>query len=154
MFKIFAVGNTLMKDDGISCAVLKEISDSVIALKKDIKIIIGETDYMYCIKEIEKDDIVIIIDSSNIGVTPGTVTQSTLEDAPNHIYSSQHQLSLPDLLFLYKEKIIVYLIGIEIHEINYGFELSNILKSKFKKICQDVLKEIKEIIEREVENNA
>lgn len=154
MIKIIAIGNSLMKDDGIANHVLKEINIDILKLKNDVEIIYGETDFIYCLNKILDNDIVIIIDGCMLGKKPGTVTLTNNIEYQEKNYSSQHQLSLPQMLSIQKDNVKVYIIGIEIYDIDYGTKLSNVLSKRFNKICQDVYNQIEKIIEKESINNA
>lgn len=129
--KVIAIGNTLMCDDGIAVRVCEDIKDSLI--KNNIEVIIGETDFDYCISNIEDGDFIIIIDAINSGKNPGDITIIPLE---SKVYSglSQHGYSLVDLIFQYYRNVCGLIIGIEISEIKFDLELSSKLKSELEKI--------------------
>jgi len=147
MIKIIGIGNQLMCDDGIAISVLNEIKDEIYQLSEDIEIIYGETDYMYCLDHIQRKDIIIIMDSSCLGTTPGTIKFVTMDDLPTKHFYSQHQLSLLDLITTYHTDIKINTILIEVHEIKYQYGLSTELSKIFFDVCIDVFHLIKKIIE-------
>lgn len=148
MVKVFGIGNILLCDDGIGVRVAENLKEEIEALGDDIKVIIGETDTLYCISKIEDDDKVIIIDSTYFMTRPGVVTVKSLDECDNFInYDySPHEESLISLLRKEKRDVKGYLIGIEISHIDYSEELSKILNKKFKDICSRVYNEIVEIV--------
>lgn len=148
MVKVFGIGNILLCDDGIGVRVAENLKEEIEALGDDIKVIIGETDTLYCISKIEDDDKVIIIDSTYFMTRPGVVTVKSLDECDNFInYDySPHEESLISLLRKEKRDVKGYLIGIEISHIDYSEELSKILNKKFKDICSRVYNEIVEIM--------
>ncbi|SCJ93433.1 Hydrogenase 2 maturation protease [uncultured Clostridium sp.] len=148
MVKVFGIGNILLCDDGIGVRVAENLKEEIEALGDDIKVIIGETDTLYCISKIEDDDKVIIIDSTYFMTRPGVVTVKSLDECDDFInYDySPHEESLISLLRKEKRDVKGYLIGIEISHIDYSEELSKILNKKFKDICSRVYNEIVEIM--------
>lgn len=143
-----ALGNVLMTDDGIGLKVLKEIEKSVLKVNTSIEVIYGETDFVYCLNNVCDDDIIIIVDGSYFEIKPGTVTVKSLSDCSGefHKTSSQHQISLVDMIMDYKNNIEVYFIGIEVAIVDFGASLSDELNHMFEEICNGVLDGIKTII--------
>jgi len=85
------------------------------------------------------------VDSSLIGEDPGTISVSSLKNIKeyNEKTYSLHQMSLVKVLSGSELlKIDGLLITIEASEINFGMELSKILKNKFKTIKNKILEEI------------
>jgi hydrogenase maturation protease len=140
--KLVAIGNRLMGDDGIAITVAANIRNELEL--KGINVIIGETDIYYCFNEVLDADIVFILDAAYYGKEPGTITVKAIEDFK--IYKNkqftQHGINLLKLIEIYNLHKIVYIIGIEIHEIKYSFNISSSLNNKLKDICCEVLKSI------------
>ncbi len=133
-----------MCDDGIGLVVLQEIKKR---LPNQIETIIGETDYMYCLDRIKSNDILIVIDSSNLGIEPGSLSFYTLDEiVKKQSFSSQHQVSLLDLFKINQFKNKVYVILIEVSEIKYHNGLSKVLSEKFSSICEGVFHMVKQIL--------
>lgn len=137
-----------MEDDSIALRVAEEIKDKI---NKDIEIIIGETDFEYCLERIDENDFLIILDTTLIGVNPGDISKMDLKEVYNYkdYFYSQHQLSLVELLDLYKINVKGLILGIEAYNISFSNNLSKVLKDKFNIICNEVIKEINMIIEGE-----
>lgn len=143
MKKVIAIGNRIMMDDAIGIKVVEGIEDDLKQL--GFSIVIGETDIDYTLNEINEGDFIIIVDSSLMGVDPGTINVSNLKNIKeyNEKTYSLHQMSLVKVLSSSDVfKIDGLLITIEASEINFGMELSRILKNKFEAIKNKILKEI------------
>jgi len=145
--KIFAIGNPIMRDDGIGIVVVEEILDWL--EQRNVEIIIGETDTDYCMNLIEHDDFILIIDATYLNNKPGSVTTCPIRELNDDYKSlhSQHEMSLLKGLTMYGKKVNGYFIGIEVDNIQFGCELSQNLRIEFKSICEKVKAEIKKILE-------
>jgi hydrogenase maturation protease len=139
--KVIAIGNILMKDDGIGIRVAETIKDNL--EKCGLEVIIGETDFEYCISKIEEGDFIYILDASYSDKIPGEITVIPIENYRHEGKQySQHGYSFLNMIFLYYKDIKGYIIGIEISEIDYDLNLSDNLWSSLKEISENVLKEI------------
>ena len=147
MMKIFGIGNILLGDDGVGVRVVEKIKEEIKNISEDIYVIIGETDYLYCLNQIEQDDTIVIIDSTYLDIKPGYVSYFDLKDCNRFIkyFNSQHESNLVKSILIENLNIKGYLIGIEIDKVDYSLELSKSIKDNFYNICLDVLKYIKEI---------
>lgn len=147
MMKIFGIGNILLGDDGVGVRVVEKIKEEIKNISEDIDVIIGETDYLYCLNQIENDDTIVIIDSTYLDIKPGYVSYFDLKDCNRFIkyFNSQHESNLVKSILIENLNIKGYLIGIEIDKVDYSLELSKTIKDNFYNICLDVLKYIKEI---------
>lgn len=147
MMKIFGIGNILLGDDGVGVRVVEKIKEEIKNISEDIDVIIGETDYLYCLNQIEQDDTIVIIDSTYLDIKPGYVSYFDLKDCNRFIkyFNSQHESNLVKSILIENLNIKGYLIGIEIDKVDYSLELSKTIKDNFYNICLDVLKYIKEI---------
>lgn len=148
MIKVIAIGNILLSDDGIGVKVLENIEEDLKIYSDNIEVIVGETDCYYCIDNIEKDDFVIILDSTYFGTESGTVTVLTLEQCDKYMknFITAHEDSLINILRHQYREIKGYLIGIEIAAIDFSLELSTVLQDKFQTICLTILKNIIHIL--------
>ena len=79
MMKIFGIGNILLGDDGVGVRVVEKIKEEIKNISEDIDVIIGETDYLYCLNQIEEDDTIVIIDSTYLDINPGYVSYFDLK---------------------------------------------------------------------------
>lgn len=138
--KVIAIGNKLMQDDGVALEVGHRIKDML--TEENIEVIIGETDLDFCAKNIEPGDEVYIMDSTYYGIAPGSITFSNLNNKKDkhYISSSMHGFNLIDIVMLYRKKVNVFLIGIEIDSIDMEPGLSSTLLSKIDNICTYIIK--------------
>lgn len=152
MIKLVAIGNQLMKDDGIAIKVTKMLEDSLRNL--NIEIIIGETDPYSCYYLLNQEDFVLILDALYKGTEPGSIHLFKFEEIIAQSFNTfmQHDMSIIELMKLYGSKFQGYLIGIEVAEVGYGDELSSILKEKFQQICLDTERTISKIIREDIDN--
>ncbi|WP_304509491.1 hydrogenase maturation protease [Anaerotignum sp.] len=146
MIKLIAIGNRFMKDDGIAIKVAENLVDKLKGL--NIEVIIGETDCQNCFYLLKQDDYVLIIDAIYTGSEPGSIHPLKLEEAvaQSSGASMQHDMSIIELMKLYKSKFKGYLIGVEIAELGFGDKLSPVLNEKYQQICLDVERTINKII--------
>lgn len=135
---VIGIGSIIMSDDGIGVRIVEEIQDNL--NKHNIKVLVGETDVQYCISEIRADDFLVIIDAVIHEKKPGNIEILSLFDAmKSHVkLHSQHDFSLIDALSLNYPDIRGYFIGIEAAKIEFGFELSDVLRKRFNSICNNV----------------
>lgn len=146
MIKAIGIGNRLMMDDGIAIAVLENLKNNLESM--EIEVIIGETDFQFCFHQLKEDDFIIILDAAYSGTIFGSVHLYNLQEAITAYRetNSQHDMSVFDLMRLYSKPLKGYLIGIEIAEAEFGYELSEALKVKFNGICVEVERIICEIV--------
>ncbi len=148
MIKIFAIGNIILGDDGIGVKVMEFIGAQLESYSKEVKILIVGIDYIYYLNEINKEDTVILVDSTYFGIEPGRVSVLNLKECDKFINPCRDMHS-ENLLRVLREgyrEIAGYLVGIEVEKVNYSLELSNTLKDKFSEITKKVFREIKRII--------
>lgn len=133
-----------MKDDGIGVYLVERLKQENSFQKMEF--IIGETDYLFCLLEIDPDDTVIIIDSTYFNLSPGTVTVHNLKKQQSFAkpLMSGHELNLIEILHLEFETISAFLIGVEVEEVSIGCELSDTLKKAFEDIYERVVRILKE----------
>jgi hydrogenase maturation protease len=151
--KVIAVGNVLMKDDGSAIEIAKLIEYELI--KRNIRVIIGETDFQYCLSSIEEKDFIILLDAACSGKSPGEVTTINLN---NFHYEkknyTQHSYSFLDLLKLYHPDIKGVVFAVEVKEVEFSLGLSSVLKEKLEHICKEILERIEEVLlERDCKSN-
>jgi hydrogenase maturation protease len=145
--KLIAIGNRMMKDDGIAITVVEKMMDKL--KEQDIEVIIGETDYQFCFYSLRDDHFTIILDAASSGGEPGSIHIYSLQEAIESYQKgySQHDISLLDLIGFYSKPSKGYLIAIEVKDIDFGVGLSETLISKFDDICLEVENTIKKILE-------
>jgi len=148
MIKIFAIGNIILGDDGIGVKVMEFIGARLESYSKEVKVLIVGIDYIYCLNEINKEDTVILVDSTYFGIEPGRVSVLNLKECDKFI-SPCRDMHSENLLRVLREEyreIPGYLVGIEVEKVNYSLELSKTLKDNFSEITKKVFREIKRII--------
>lgn len=146
--KCIAIGNRIMGDDSIGIVVLEALSYQF--MMAHIEMVFGETDIDYSLSKIDNGDFLFVLDATYLDIEPGTVTVTPLSNAMKQhkqIYS-QHQPNLIDRLNINGKFVQGFLIGIEIQEINFSLELSDILKNKLSYICEEVSRIIDHQIRR------
>ncbi|WFR58490.1 hydrogenase maturation protease [Anaerocolumna sp. AGMB13025] len=146
--KLIAMGNVLMKDDGIGIFIAKAMEEALKA--KGIDVIYGETDFGYCISKVKEQDTLVILDAANYGKTPGDITKLPLNncfsDKKSH---TQHSYHLLDILKLYYPELAGDILAIEIKEITFGFGLTQELQKKKKDIIKEVFDHLDLLQEKE-----
>ncbi len=148
MIKIFAIGNIILGDDGIGVKVMEFIGAQLESYNKEVKVLIVGIDYIYCLNEINKEDTVILVDSTYFGIEPGRVSVLNLKECDKFI-SPCRDMHSENLLRVLREEyreISGYLVGIEVEKVNYSLELSKTLMDNLPKITKKVFREIKRII--------
>lgn len=143
MMKVIGTGNILLSDDGIGIRVVEELSKEM-AYDDNIEFIVGETDFYYCIDNINQGDFLIIIDSTILGKEPGDVTVIPFEECDKYIKGAitEHGDSLIKVIRRENSTAEGICIGIEAETIAYSTELSKNLKDRL----QVILLEVKKVI--------
>jgi hydrogenase maturation protease len=145
--KIIAIGNRLMGDDGVAIHVMEKLSKSF--EESGMEVIIGETDFQYCLDKIEEGDYIIIVDATWFGIEPGTVTISCLKDIcrlnANQSLFSQHGYSLIKALETCYKSIDGIIVGIEGKNFDFDLSLSSHIEASFDNICRKVYETIRDV---------
>ncbi|SMB90534.1 hydrogenase maturation protease [Desulfonispora thiosulfatigenes DSM 11270] len=140
MKKVFAIGNIMMKDDGIAIHIVRNLTTYL--EEQGYQVFLGETDFNYCLRNIENNDFLLIIDAVYQGSNPGTVSSwelSKIITTRQKSISAHHQGLLNNL---HCKQVKGHFIGIEIGEVDFGLELSSVIQGRY----EDILKEVVEII--------
>ncbi len=150
MIKIIGIGNRLLQDDAIGVLMVEQLNETFSL--PNVEYIIGETDYIYCLNEIDESDVVIIIDGSYFNTTPGTVTCQTLQTAAKQrtCLATPHELNLIQTLQQECPTREAYVIGIEISSVDWGIELSPCLQHQWSTIEQTVKQTLLTLLNVEV----
>lgn len=129
-----------MGDDGVAIHIAEKLSKKL--QNKGVEVIIGETDFQYCLSKIEEEDFIIILDANWFGTVPGTVTTIELRDLyklnTNQSLFSQHGYSLIRGLETYYKSLSGIIIGIEGRKFDFDLSLSSELEESFEDICKKV----------------
>ncbi len=146
MIKVIGIGNLLMGDDSISLKIIDSIEEELKKLNLSIECIKAETDFNYALDNIQNGDLLFILDSTLLGLECGQITKISLNEAEK--YSSNllsiHGMSLLSLINYSNTEIEGFILGIEVVEVGFSLEITNELKTKFKEICSEVYKIIKD----------
>ena len=125
-------------DDGIALSTAENLFSRL--KEKNIEVIMGETDFEYCLCQIKEEDFIIILDAVDQHLPPGTavvIPFQQINSYTRHCYS-QHQPNLIKLLNIYKKGIQGFIVGIQIEKIEFSFCLSESLQRKLNEICEEV----------------
>lgn len=136
---VIGMGSLVMKDDGIGSRVVDAIGPSL--REHGVAFLVGETDAQCCFEEIKPGDLVILVDAMVQGKSPGSIDIMLLSEAlkKRGKVRTQHEFSLFDLIELHAPETEGYFIGIEVAELDFGFQLSQPLNARFEQICSHVL---------------
>lgn len=135
-FKVMAIGNRLMCDDGVGILVGEYLKRE---LSPEVQVILAETDISYSLDQVDDDDFLIILDSSHRGKKVGEITVTPLKEIDlSYDQLSQHDLNLLRLLKIYKTGIEGIVIDIEVERVDFGLKLSKSLRDNFDEICVDI----------------
>lgn len=140
--KLIAIGNQMMKDDGIGIRVAENLAEYL--YEQNITVIIGETDVDFCLSQIEDGDFLIILDAAYFDTIPGNIHVISLENIDRYLPCcvSQHQPNLLRWLMLHRKSVTGFFIGIEVVEVGFGWELSEPLQELLPKIGEEVKRRI------------
>lgn len=138
--KLISIGNRLMGDDGAAITIAESLRERLWDM--EIETIIGETDFEYCLSRIEDGDHIILVDATCLGLKPGAITVSSLEE----VYKlscgqgsfSQHGFSLVTALKKYYKGVIGIVIGIEGRNFDFSLSLSSEIEEHLEDICLKV----------------
>ncbi len=142
---VIGVGNLLLRDEGIGIHVVQALQE--MQLPPDIQLIDGGTS-PDIIAYTRAGDKLVIVDAARAGSEPGTVYRFLPADlaVEKAALASAHEIGFIDNLALMplagnqpRETVIL---GVEPAEIDWGTELSPLLRGKLPEIVRAVLKEI------------
>jgi hydrogenase maturation protease len=142
---IIGVGNLLLKDEGIGIHVVQALEE--MELPPDVQLIDGGTS-PDLIAYTRAGDKMVIVDAARAGGEPGAVYRFLPADlaAEKAALASAHEMGVVENLALMSlagnQPREIVIIGVEPAEIDWGTELSPILRRKFPKIVRAVLDEI------------
>ena len=144
---IVGMGNLLCRDEGIGVHVIQEMEKR--ELSGSIELLDIGTSTMDLISHLEGVGKLIVIDAMEAGGIPGTIYQCSpdglLPKGEGPI--SLHEIGLLESLSMAKKmgrEIKTVVVGVEPQEIDWGMELSEVVKDKIPKIIdivEGVLKE-------------
>ena len=133
---VMGIGSRIMMDDGIGIYLVEDLKKHIVS--PHIEFIIGESDFDYCNSKLSKGDFIIVIDAYLSGKDTGDIVITPIGNLNK--FGDDHY-SMHGMHFLQSE-LDGILIGIEPHEINYGFSLSDKLQELYETILGQVKKEV------------
>jgi len=147
---VLGIGNRLMMDDGIGIYLIEELSKRTFA--SNIQYLIGESDIDYCLEQIEGATFVIIVDAVYSGNAPGELSIYPLANLLEHqsLNISPHNMHLFQVLYLQKDTMKGFLIGVEPSEIKFHLGLSKLIQQRWHLITNTVNSTIEKIVAYEL----
>lgn len=129
-----------MGDDGVAIHVAEKLRQSFERI--GMEVIIGETDFQYCLSRINEGDYLIILDATWLGNEPGTVTSNSIKDIyklnTNQSLFSQHGYGLIRVLETCYKSVNGIVVGIEGRNFDFALTLSIEVEKQFENICRKV----------------
>jgi hydrogenase maturation protease len=139
--KLLAVGNVLMKDDGIAIYLAAELENRLEEL--GIEVIYVETDISYGISRIHDGDRVIIMDGARQGKAAGEVSLYDMEKADRDRGDTDgHNISVINLIKLFYPGCRCFILTIEVYEVDFHYGPSIVLKNRMPLIVQELIMKI------------
>ncbi|GAB6181476.1 HyaD/HybD family hydrogenase maturation endopeptidase [Desulfotomaculum defluvii] len=145
---ILGLGNPFMGDDGIGIFVVEELEK--MEWPHDVRIIDVGTSIINYLWEISQARQVIIIDALGAGGPPGCVYRLDMEDVMDYPNQDAHDMSLPTIIKWTRgitglpEGITIY--GVEPEQLDFGKELSMVVKNTMPKIITEIKTEVQRLI--------
>ncbi|HWJ03102.1 MAG TPA: HyaD/HybD family hydrogenase maturation endopeptidase [Verrucomicrobiae bacterium] len=142
---VLGLGNWLLRDEGFGVHVVKQLEKLDLP---GVELVDGGTSGIALLRFVEAATHLIIVDAINAGLLPGKLLKLNGEELARSIPQkfSQHQLSFHEILSLAyfrgqtPEEIVV--IGIQPHSIEWGCELTPIVRSKVKSAVKMVCEQL------------
>ena len=144
---VLGLGNLLLKDEGIGIHIVKRLQKQ--DLPEDVEILDGGSASLDALNFAKGAAKLIIVDAICCGKDPGTIYRLKNKELYQTLDSkklSLHQFSLLEALNIHKrmgslpEEIVF--IGIEPGSIDWGLEVTEVIKEKIPEIIRLVTKEI------------
>ncbi len=146
---IVGIGNSLMKDDGVGVHVVRALASA--SLPQHVEAIDGGTD-PDVVFDLERFDRVIVVDAVRGGEAPGTVyrfgDEVELEAASGR---SSHDVGLLETLRALRpsgEVPEIVVLGVEPQEIDWGLDLSPVVRASVSRVVEIVQREVSQKVWR------
>ena len=144
---IVGVGNVLLKDEGIGVHVVRALQEmSLASLSREVEVVDGGTS-PDAFDTAEGADKLIIVDAARGGGEPGTVYRFAPDEVSGEprFLTSLHDLGLLDSLRMMESlgnpPRDTVIIGVEPAEVDWGLELTPILRGKLPDVVRLVAEE-------------
>ena len=140
---VFAIGNSLMADDGIAEAALVELDRR--GIPDGVRLINAAGDPLRIAQEIPELDLAIVLDSADMGLQPGQIRVFEANEAHfphSPTLLSNHGFGLAQVIGLLRAMGIadrLRLVGVQPFEINAAPSLSPGMKRKVSEVADVVL---------------
>ncbi len=126
------IGNFLKKDDGvgayISSGIIKKAGRDVLTVEVSLENYIGKINNV-------DPDILVLIDCVEMGATPGTCKLMSISKIDDSTFNT-HNISLRRISEFFA--MPVYLLGIQPEKIDFGENLTYLVKQQADKIISDI----------------
>lgn len=126
------IGNLLKKDDGagayISSGIMKKAGRDVLTVEVSLENYIGKINNL-------DPDILVLIDCVEMGAVPGTCRLMSVSKIDDMTFNT-HNISLRRISEFFK--MPVYLLGIQPEKIDFGENLTYLVKQQADKIIFDI----------------
>jgi hydrogenase maturation protease len=140
---VLGIGNLLLCDEGVGVHAVRALQRE--DLPPDITVLEVGTAVLDALPEIERADHIIIIDAMKADHAPGTVYRVPMGDCVTPEYTaSLHGFDLPRVMFLAGRtaQADVIVIGVEPARIEWGTELSKVIRDTIPAVIRAVRTEI------------
>lgn len=131
-----------MGDDGVGPAVASELA------KQGYEVVVCGSDLSLVLTRIEDVDLLIVVDAVDWGAEPGSVFIAKLDEVGEVRAWASHHLGVTSMLKImmraFNKPVDVYLIGVQPERIEPVAELT----SKVKSAVNEVVRKVREIIEK------
>ena len=159
---VLGLGNILLKDEGVGVHVAKQLQALTLPGNADstgspqVEVIDGGTAGLDILLSQEGLDKLVVVDATRAGRKPGTIYKARLKageiDKLTRIFGrdkglkiSSHQFGLIDALAAAEKMNCspreIVIIGVEPKEINYGLELTELVRQRIPEVVNTILEE-------------
>ncbi len=136
---LLGIGNVLWADEGFGVRVIERLQKSY-RFPDCVKVMDGGTQGVYLVEHVQAADVLIVFDSIDYGLPPGTLKRIENDDVPSflgakkmslHQTGFQEVLAMAQMLGAYPQHLL--LIGVQPEELDdYGGSLRPIVKSQIQ----------------------
>lgn len=139
---VLGIGNRLMEDDGVGNDIVEELKRR--KAFPSLRLLAGETDTDYCLDELKEAEHAILIDASNMGGAPCSVTVLSLKNILEELSfsHSSHHFDLLQALKQQNYKGDGMLLAVEACSVRYHYGLTSQMEAQFNHIVDEIGKHI------------
>jgi hydrogenase maturation protease len=144
---VLGVGNLLLSDAGVGIHAIRRLVERP-ELPEEIRVVDGGTAGLDLLHHLEGISHLIIVDATEGGQPPGTLTRLEGEEVPAHLAlkMSPHQIGRPDMLFaarmqdIYPDEVVIW--GVQPAATGVGLELSPTVAAQVDVPVDKVIEEL------------